>query len=82
MSKVEIELNIAAVRAMLKSPEVAEACRGQIQRVAGMCGSGYEVDTYTGRNRVNAMIRAASPAAKRDNAKNGTIEKALEALKK
>ena len=80
MSKVEIELNGPAIRALLRSRDVSDACLGQIQRVKSMCGPGYEVDTYVGRNRVNAMIRAESPEAKRDNAEHGTIAAALEAL--
>ena len=81
MSDAKIELNSAAIQALLKSPEVEAVCLGQIQRVQAMCGPGYEVDTYTGKTRVNAMIRAATPEAKHDNAENGTISKALESLK-
>ena len=81
MSKPKIVLNSSAVRNLLKSQEVEDACLDQVRRVQAMCGPGYEVDTYVGRNRVNASIRPATPAAQKDNAENKTISKVLEALK-
>ena len=58
MSKrVRIKLNRAAVRALMKSPEMREILAEQAQAIAGRCGDGY--------------------AARRDNHKNNTLERAL-----
>lgn len=54
MSNVTIELNSAAIRALLKSEEVAQACEAEARRMTLATGMDYEPDVYTGRNRVNA----------------------------
>ena len=82
MNDVKIKLNSPAIRNLLKSAEMEAACMSQIRRVQAACGPGYEVDAHTGKTRVNAMIKAATPAAKRDNAKHGTLAKALKGLSK
>lgn len=81
MAKIEIELDSAGVRALLQSQEIQAACVDRIRSVHAMCGDGYETDTFIGKTRVNAMLRAATPAARVDNAENHTIEKAIRSLK-
>ena len=76
MSKNRFELNRAGVRALLQSQEVMDACAGEAQAILGRLGDGYEMDTYTGKNRVNAMVWAESYQAKRDNMENNTLLKA------
>ena len=77
----KLELSGPGVRSLLKSPEIKAACMKQIQRLQAACGPGYEVDTYTGRTRVNAMICAKTTAAKRDNAEKHTLANAVRNLK-
>ena len=77
MANIRIELNSEGVRELLKSPEMAAICREQADRIAGRAGSGYEVTTYTGKNRVNASVHAATEEAWRDNLKNNTLLKAV-----
>jgi hypothetical protein len=81
MAKIEIELDSAGVRALLQSPEIQAVCVDRIRSVQAMCGEGYETDTFVGKTRVNAMLRAATPAAMADNAENHTIEKAIRSMK-
>ena len=81
MADFEIQLDSAGIRALLQSPEIQAVCVDRIRSVQAMCGDGYETDTYVGKTRVNAMLRAATPAAMADNAKNHTIEKAVRSLK-
>lgn len=45
--------------------------------IAQRCGDGYSYDTYTGQNRVNAEVRAETLDARRENAENNTILKAM-----
>ena len=73
MGNFRLELNSAGVRQLLRSAEMAQVCKQQAEAIRGRCGDGYETDSYTGKNRVNASVYAATPAAVRDTLKNNTI---------
>lgn len=77
MSKVKFELNRAGVRELLRSPEAVSVCRSYAENVKGRAGEGYEVTTYTGRNRANASVHAETYEARKDNYDNNTLLKAL-----
>ena len=77
MSKVKFELDRAGVRELLRSPEAASVCRSYAENVKGRAGKGYEVTTYTGRNRANASVHAETYEARKDNYDNNTLLKAL-----
>lgn len=77
MAKVKFELNRSGVRDLLRSPEMMSVCKSYADRALGNLGNGYEVSTMTGKNRVNAEIRAESYEAKKDNLKNNSILKSL-----
>lgn len=77
MAKVKVTLNRSGVRALLKSEEMKAVCAEKAQAVCARCGTGYATDTYTGKNRVNAMVWADTTQARRDNAENNTLLKAL-----
>lgn len=77
MSKVEIKLNSEGVRALLRSEEMKAECEKRANEAVGRLGPGYEVTTYTGKNRVNASIHAESYQARQDNMENNSILKAL-----
>jgi len=77
MAKTKFELNRSGVRELLRSPEMMAVCQGYADRALSSLGDGYEVSTMTGRNRVNAEVRAETYAAKKDNLKNNSILKAL-----
>lgn len=77
MSKVKFELDRAGVRELLRSPEAASVCRSYAENVKGRAGEGYEVTTYTGRNRANASVHAETYEARKDNYDNNTLLKAL-----
>lgn len=76
-NNVKVKLNKAGVRAMLRSPEMLAICEKHASDIARRCGEGYETDSFVGRNRVNAMVSANTYEAKRDNAENNTILKAV-----
>lgn len=78
MDKFRLKLNSAGVRNLLRSSEMAEVCKQQAETIRARCGDGYETNSYTGKNRVNASVYAATPAAVRDNLKNNTIVKAVQ----
>lgn len=77
MSKVKVVLNRAGVRELLRSKEMMAICKEHADAAVSRLGPGYESDTYTGTNRVNASVAAVSQKAKRQNMKENTILKAL-----
>ena len=70
-------MNRAGVRELLRSGEMASICREHANKVKNAAGDGYEVTTYTGRNRVNASVHAETYEARKDNYENNTLLKAL-----
>ena len=77
MAKTKFELNRSGVRELLRSPEMMAVCQDYANRALSSLGDGYEVSTMTGRNRVNAEVRAETFEARKENLKNNTILKAL-----
>lgn len=78
MSKnFKFELNRNGVKELLKSQEMKSICAEKAAQIVSRCGAGYGSDTYTGATRVNAMVYASTSKAKRDNAENNTILKAM-----
>lgn len=73
----KFELNTEGVKSLLQSPEMMEICRKHANNALSRLGAGYEVTTHTGKTRVNAQVEAVSYKAKKDNAKNNTILKAI-----
>jgi len=54
---VEIVLNSAGVRELLKSSEIANVCEAYAARMTRATGVEYVADVYVGRTRVNAGAR-------------------------
>ena len=77
MSKFKFTLNSAGVRELLKSDSMAQIVNEKARNVQARCGEGYETTSYDGKTRVNASVHAKSIKARKDNAKNNTILKAL-----
>lgn len=77
MANVRIELNSDGVKELLRSPEIMAVCREQADRALGNLGDGYEIDEYTGPNRVNVQITAVSAEAQKENLDNNTILRSL-----
>ena len=73
MSNVQVKLNKAGVRELLRSGEVMDMLKSEAVERAGVAGTGYTVNTFVGRNRCNAEIVAETYEARRDNLKNNTL---------
>ncbi len=76
MSKT-FKLNRAGVRQLMQSTEMQAVLKEKASQIQARCGDGYESDVMVGKNRANAMVRAATSKAKRDNMDNNTILKAV-----
>lgn len=77
MAKLKFELNKGGVRNLLRSKEMMDICSEYANNALGRLGDGYEVSTYSGKNRVNAEVYAETYAAKKENLKSNTILKAV-----
>lgn len=77
MANKIFKLNKEGVRALLTSEEMMDVCNEYASRAMASLGDGYETTTHTGKNRVNVEIAAVTYKARKDNAKNNTILKAL-----
>lgn len=77
MNKVKVELNREAVREMLRSQEMVKICEEHANKALSRLGEGYEVTSMVGKNRCNASVAAKTQEARKENAKNNTIMKAV-----
>lgn len=74
---IKFELDRSGVRELLRSDEMMEICREYADKAVDRLGGGYEVSEHTGRNRVNASVKAVSYKARKENLENNTILKAV-----
>lgn len=77
MAKIEFKLNSGGVRELLKSEAMQAVLTEKASAIRSRAGDGYEQDIYVGKNRANAMVRATTYQAKKDNSKNNTLLKAV-----
>ena len=77
MSKVKFKKNPAGVRELLNSGAMEKIVAQHAARIAKTAGAGYESTTFQAGTRVVGKAYADTWAAKRDNAKNNTLLKAL-----
>lgn len=77
MGNVKIELRRGEIRGLLRSDGVAQLCRQYADSAVSRLGDGYEADTYTGKNRVNASVMAVTYKARKENMENNSILKAI-----
>lgn len=77
MSKMQFKLNRSGVANLMKSDGMQKVLEKKASEIKNRCGEGYEQDIFVGKNRANAMVRAETYEAKKDNAKNNTLLKAV-----
>lgn len=79
MSKTiyKFKLDRKGVRELLQSEWAMEVVESKANEVLSRVGDGYEVDTFTGKKRVNASVRTKTLQAVMDNAEHNTLLKAL-----
>ena len=77
MSKVKFKLNRAGVRELLKSDEMMQVCKNYADKARAQLGEGYKVSPHTGKRRVNVSVSAQTYKARKENAENNSILKAV-----
>ena len=73
MSDMKFKLNRKGVAELMKSAEMQAILIEEASNVRNSAGDGYEQDIHVGNNRANAMVRATTYQAKKDNMKNNTL---------
>lgn len=77
MSDFVFKLNRAGVRELLKSQEMQGVLKEHATTIKNRAGDGYEQDIHVGKNRANAMVKAETFKARKDNSKDNTLLKAV-----
>lgn len=77
MSKFIFKLNRKGVAELMKSKAMQGILKEHATTIKDRVGDGYEQDIYVGNNRANAMVKAETFKAKKDNSKNNTLLKAV-----
>ena len=73
--KVEIELNLAGINAMMKSAEIESALQAAGNAVATIAGAGYESSTHQASFVAIANVYATDRKSRKDNRDNNTLLK-------
>lgn len=71
--------NIPGFVALRKSPGVAADLERRARRIASAAGPGMEVDSMIGRTRARSTVRTGTFAARRAEATNATLTRAIDA---
>jgi hypothetical protein len=69
-------------RQILKAPGTRADIERRTRAVARAAGEGYEPSVVEGRNRVRGSVITATYDARRDNGKNHTLLRALDAARR
>ena len=77
MSNFVFKLNRKGVAELMKSQEMQGILKEHATTIKNRAGDGYEQDIYVGKNRANAMVKAKTFKARKDNSKNNTLLKAV-----
>lgn len=81
MGSVRIELDSAGIEQLLRSQEVGADLERRANAVARAAGDGVRARVYQGRDRVRAQVWTATAAAKKSEAEDRTLLRALDAAR-
>lgn len=77
MNKFKFTLNRKGISDLLKGQEMVDVLDFYGKEIQSKAGPGYESDTYIGKTRANASIKAGDRRSYRDNLKNNTLLKLI-----
>jgi hypothetical protein len=78
-NSIRIDVNDAGIRALLKSPEVQAMLKAKADRIAAAAGPGMEATSWAGRTRARASVITATAKARRAEATNRSLTRAIDA---
>lgn len=76
---VRVVVNRAGVRELLNSDAIRADLEARAQRIASAAGPGHRVDVGRGRNRARAAVITDTTEARRSEATDGTLSRAIDA---
>lgn len=79
MAKPRIELNKKGVRELLNSREVKREMRRRAQNIAREAGPGFEVEDDVSKDRVRSTVVSRTQQARRAEAENRALTRAIRA---
>lgn len=79
MAKFRVDVSDAGIQALLKSSEVQALLKEKADRIAAAAGPGMEASSWVGRTRARASVITASGKARRAEATDRALTKALDA---
>lgn len=79
MARVDIELNSAGMAELLRDDGVRQDLERRARRIAAAAGPGMAVQSSRGRRRALAMVWTDTPEAKRAEAKDRKLTRAIDA---
>ena len=77
MSNFVFKLNRKGIAELMKSQEMQDVLKKHATTIKDRAGDGYEQDIHVGKNRANAMVKAETFKARKDNSKNNTVLRAV-----
>lgn len=77
--KFRIEINSAGIQALLKSDEVQALLQAKAERIAAAAGEGFEASSRLGATRARASVITATRAARKAEAVDRALTKAIDA---
>lgn len=75
--KFDLKLNYKNVGRVLKSKEMLSICKEHANRIQSRAGEGYEAKARIKGTRCYSLVEAVTYEAKKDNAENNTLLKAV-----
>lgn len=79
MAKARVELNSKGVQQLLKSREMQALVNARAKRIAAAAGPGHAVEPDNSGDRARASVVTRSYAAKKAEAKDRTLTRAIQA---
>lgn len=79
MAKVQVRMNAAGARSILRSDSVRAFLKARADRIASAAGPGMEASSMVGPNRARASVITATFKARRAEAKDRRLTRALDA---
>lgn len=77
--QIRIEVNSTGIQALLKSEEVQSLLAAKAERIAAAAGDGFEVSSRIGATRARASVITATKAARKAEAVDRSLTKAIDA---
>lgn len=79
MADVDVKLNLRGLNAIMTSPAVSAVVEERARRIAAAAGDGFEVVIRPHKYTARAYVQTATWAARRREAKEKVLNRALDA---